>query len=74
MADLLEIELGDRIVMTLSQVDGGELSQALFRLSGIVKFGMFDNQNALNRPINVFFRFSYRPRSYIRPIGGRFWR
>ncbi len=40
LADLLSVELGDRIVVTLSQVDGGELSQALFRLSGIFKFGM----------------------------------
>jgi len=40
MADLLEVELGDRLVITLAQVDGGELSQALFRLSGIFKFGM----------------------------------
>jgi len=40
MADLLEVELGDRIVVTLSQVNGGELSQALFRLSGVFKFGM----------------------------------
>lgn len=40
MADLLEVELGDRIVITLAEVDGGELSQALFRVSGIFRFGM----------------------------------
>lgn len=45
MADLLEVELGDRIVITLAEVDTGELSQALFRVSGIFEFGIreFDN-------------------------------
>lgn len=38
LADLLEVELGDRIVVTLSQAHGGELSQELFRLSGIFHF------------------------------------
>mgnify|MGYP000527755486 CR=1 FL=1 len=38
LADLLEIDLGDRIVVTLSQANGGELSQELFRLSGIFHF------------------------------------
>jgi len=40
MADLLEVELGDRLVITLAGVDGGELSQALFRVSGLFRFGM----------------------------------
>lgn len=40
MAELLEVELGDRIVLTLSEVDNGELAQALFRVSGIIEFGM----------------------------------
>jgi ABC-type lipoprotein release transport system permease subunit len=40
MADLLEVKLGDRLVATLAEVDGGDLSQALFRLSGIFRFGM----------------------------------
>ena len=47
MANLLEVELGDRIVVTLSQVAGGELSQALFRLSGIFKFGMRELDNSM---------------------------
>ncbi len=38
MAELLEVRLGDRIVTTSSEVEGGELSQALFRVSGILKF------------------------------------
>ncbi len=40
MAELLEVGLGDRIVLTLSEVDDGELAQALFRVSGIVEFGL----------------------------------
>ncbi len=38
LADLLEVGLGDRIVATLSQAHGGELSQELFRVSGIFHF------------------------------------
>lgn len=45
MADLLEVELGDRIVITVAQAGGGELSQALFRLSGIFEFGMREIDN-----------------------------
>jgi len=40
LADLLEVSLGDRIVITLSEADTGELAQALFRVSGIFKFGI----------------------------------
>jgi len=40
MADLLEVDLGDRIVVTLSEVTTGELAQALFRISGILEFGV----------------------------------
>jgi ABC-type lipoprotein release transport system permease subunit len=40
LAELLEVKLGDRIVVTTSEVDGGDLSQALFRLSGIFNFGI----------------------------------
>ena len=38
LADLLSIELEDRIVVTVSQANGGELSQALFRVSGLFSF------------------------------------
>lgn len=38
LAELLEVDLGDRIVVTLSQAHGGELSQELFRLSGVFHF------------------------------------
>ncbi|TKB44419.1 ABC transporter permease [Thalassotalea mangrovi] len=39
LADILEVDLGDRIVITLSQADTGELAQELFRVSGITRFG-----------------------------------
>lgn len=38
LADLLEVELGDRVVVTVSQAQGGELSQELFRVSGMFRF------------------------------------
>jgi len=38
LADLLEISLGDRLVVTVSEANGGDLSQALFRVSGIFSF------------------------------------
>lgn len=38
LADLLEIDLGDRLVITVSEAHGGELSQALFRVSGLFNF------------------------------------
>ncbi len=40
LAELLEVKPGDRIVVTTSEVDGGGLSQALFRLSGVFNFGI----------------------------------
>ncbi len=38
LADLLEVEMGDRVVVTVSQSNGGELAQELFRVSGIFRF------------------------------------
>ena len=38
LADLLEISLGDRLVITVSEAHGGDLSQALFRVSGLFSF------------------------------------
>ena len=38
LADLLEISLGDRVVITVSEANGGDLSQALFRVSGLFSF------------------------------------
>ena len=40
LSDLLEVGLEDRIVMTLSEANSGELAQALFRVSGIFEFGI----------------------------------
>lgn len=47
LADLLEVDLGDRIVVTLSQAHGGELSQELFRVSGIFSFNDRNMDNAI---------------------------
>lgn len=39
LAELLEVEIGDRIVVTLAEAHSGALSQELFRVSGIYRFG-----------------------------------
>ena len=38
LAEILEIGLGDRVVVTLAQAETGELSQEMFRVSGIYHF------------------------------------
>lgn len=38
LAKLLEVGLGDRVVLTVAQAKSGELSQELFRVSGIFAF------------------------------------
>lgn len=40
MQDVLEISIGDRIVITAAEADTGELTQALFRVSGVFSFGI----------------------------------
>ncbi len=42
LAELLEVGLGDRVVITVSQAGSGELSQDLFRVSGIYRFNSDD--------------------------------
>ncbi|MEE2914022.1 MAG: ABC transporter permease [Pseudomonadota bacterium] len=42
MQEILEVDLGDRIVVTTAVADTGELTQALFRVSGIFQFGIRD--------------------------------
>jgi len=42
LADLLEVGLGDRVVVTVSQAGSGQLSQDLFRVSGIYRFASDD--------------------------------
>ncbi len=39
MAHLLEVELGDRLIISAATVDTNEITQELFRLSGIFEFG-----------------------------------
>ena len=38
LAEILEVGLGDRVVVTVAQADTGELSQEMFRVSGIYQF------------------------------------
>ncbi len=38
LAEILEIALGDRVVVTVAQAKTGELSQEMFRISGIYNF------------------------------------
>ena len=42
LAELLEVVLGDRVVLTTAQAETGELSQEMFRISGIYKFNSSD--------------------------------
>lgn len=47
LAKLLEVDLGDRLVVTLAQAGTGDLSQELFRVSGIFKFNMTEMDRAM---------------------------
>ncbi len=40
LAELLEVSLHDRIVLTTAEASSGEISQALFRITGIFEFGL----------------------------------
>ncbi len=40
LADILEVGLGDRVVVTVAQAGSGELSQEMFRVSGIFHFNL----------------------------------
>jgi len=42
LSELLEVALGDRVVLTTAQAETGELSQEMFRISGIYKFNADD--------------------------------
>ena len=39
LAELLEITLGNRVVITVAQAESGDLSQEMFRISGIYRLG-----------------------------------
>jgi len=47
LADLLEVSLGDRLVVTVSEANGGDLSQALFRVSGLFSFNERNMDNGM---------------------------
>ncbi len=47
MAELLEVGLHDRIVLTVAQPGTGEIGQELFRVTGIFKFGPREMDEAL---------------------------
>jgi ABC-type lipoprotein release transport system permease subunit len=38
LAELLEVDVGDRVVVTVAQAEKGDLSQEMFRISGIYRF------------------------------------
>ena len=40
LAELLEVELGDRIVLTAAQAETGDLAQEMFRVSGMFHFNV----------------------------------
>jgi ABC-type lipoprotein release transport system permease subunit len=42
LADILEVDIGDRVVMTTAQAYTGDLSQEMFRVSGIYHFNVTD--------------------------------
>lgn len=42
LADILDVGLNDRIVVTLAEAHTGELVQEMFRISGIFRFGVKD--------------------------------
>ena len=39
LAELLEVTLGNRVVVTVAKSESGDLSQEMFRISGIYRFG-----------------------------------
>jgi ABC-type lipoprotein release transport system permease subunit len=45
LADILEVELGDRVVLTAAQAETGDLAQEMFRVSGI----FFFNQTEMDK-------------------------
>ncbi len=47
LAEILEVGIGDRVVLTVSRAHSGDLSQEMFRISGIYRFGIADMDRAL---------------------------
>lgn len=47
LAEILEAKLGDRIVLTVAQARGGDLSQEMFRVAGIYRFNIEEMDRAM---------------------------
>jgi ABC-type lipoprotein release transport system permease subunit len=47
LAEILEVSLGDRLVVTVAQARTGDLSQEMFRISGIYHFNMKEMDSGL---------------------------
>ncbi|HOP06418.1 MAG TPA: FtsX-like permease family protein [candidate division Zixibacteria bacterium] len=47
LAELLEVELGDRVVLTVAEAHTGELSQEMFRVSGIFFFNVAEMDQSM---------------------------
>jgi ABC-type lipoprotein release transport system permease subunit len=47
LAELLEVDIGDRLVLTVAQAAGSELSQEMFRVSGIYSFNLKDMDSGM---------------------------
>jgi ABC-type lipoprotein release transport system permease subunit len=47
LAEILEVELGDRVVITVSQAYTGDLAQEMFRISGIYKLNIKEMDRAM---------------------------
>jgi len=47
LAELLEVGLGDRVVLTAAEAHTGDLAQAMFRISGIYHFNISDMDKAM---------------------------
>lgn len=47
LAEVLEVALGDRVVITVSQAESGDLSQEMFRISGIYHFNIKEMDSGL---------------------------
>lgn len=47
LAELLEVEIGSRVVLTTAQAVTGDLAQEMFRVSGIYRFGVMEMDRAM---------------------------
>ena len=47
LADTVEVQLGDRVVVTVAQAGTGELSQEMFRVGGIFRFNVREVDSAM---------------------------